>query len=53
MNEDATLLSMLRVAIGDNESFNSTLRILRQDPLEAILVIFGLRALIFFLFESS
>ena len=27
--------------------------ILRQDPLEAILVIFGRRALIFFLFESS
>ena len=26
---------------------------LRQDPLEAILVIFGRRALIFFLFESS
>ena len=26
---------------------------LRQDPLEAILVIFGHRALIFFLFESS
>ena len=26
---------------------------LRQDPLEAILVIFGCRALIFFLFESS
>ena len=25
---------------------------LRQDPLEAILVIFGRRALIFFLFES-
>ena len=28
-------------------------KILRQDPLEAILVIFGRRALIFFLFESS
>ena len=26
---------------------------LRQDPLEAILVIFGRKALIFFLFESS
>ena len=26
---------------------------LRQDPLEAILVIFGRRALIFFLFKSS
>ena len=26
---------------------------LRQDPLEAILVIFGRRALIFFLFERS
>ena len=26
---------------------------LRQDPLEAILVIFGRTALIFFLFESS
>ena len=26
---------------------------LRQDPLEAILVIFGCRALIFFVFESS
>ena len=28
-------------------------RALRQDPLEAILVIFGRRALIFFLFKSS
>ena len=32
-------------------SFKNNL--LRQDPLEAILVIFGRRALIFFLFESS
>ena len=29
------------------------IRFLRQDPLEAILVIFGRRALIFFLLESS
>ena len=34
-------------------SSSSTKRTLRQDPLEAILVIFGRRALFFLLFESS
>ena len=31
MNEDATLLSVLRVALGDDESLNSKLRILKPD----------------------
>ena len=31
MNEDATLLSVLRVALGDNESLKSTLRILTPE----------------------
>ena len=35
----------------DRQDINWAL--LRQDPLEAILIIFGRRALIFFLFESS
>ena len=38
MNEDATLalLSVLRVALGDNESLNSTLRILTAEPDEVL-----------------
>ena len=31
MDEDATLLSVLRVALGDNESLNSTLRFLTPE----------------------
>ena len=45
------LFLVVRITLSNCLARNT--RSIRQDPLEAILVIFGRRALIFFLFESS